>query len=371
MSKVKQTLADKERQRLTTENGNTTFIERNVSLNYFLLYFLYPIAALYSIFTGGSALLVYMQSVFSNLTAALIITGFIISALELAKFFFGAAMSDDIRHHVWTESKNHVIAFLLKLVAFIGVFAASITLSLTGAPDVAESYRETRTPVESSLIDLEAIKSEFDNKIASERQDIVHASNMTWKGAIIKDGRQIIKEAKANISILEKSRQNALKDARGQNDSIIQDYNSDTAKAGNWMTGFAGAGEVLALLILFFLANYKSGALSEVNSELTAVITAPVITTPVNVAPNNSVFSENTVQRQPIGFRIPNSSPNSDNSRHLGKGKVKIGSCLHCGNEYEQTVWNKKFCSDDCRMDYHAQKHNGRRFSPKRYQAKK
>lgn len=386
-TKVKQSLADKERLRIQNSvQDKTSFIGRNVALNYLLLYFLYPIAAIYSAFTGGSALLVYIQSITNHFTAAITLTVLVAIVIEVAKYFFGNAVSDDVRQHVWTESTNHVTAFVLKSVAFVGVFAFSVTLSLTGAPDVAQDYRETTTPVDVRLVNLDSINAYYDAQIGAERDDIAAGGKMTWKGAIIADGRAVIKTAKANISEYETKRTMAINEAQATNTETIKEYDSETAKAGNWLTGFAGLGEALAIIILLFVGNYQSGAEKEVLEVVAPPSTNSQSTGAVTAIPSNQPFSQNSVQnpnRRPIGFEIPNSSsyndgryndeqPNSEaTAKTKSEAKYPIGQCAQCGSDYEKTVWNKKYCSDECKFEYHAERNNGQRFNIKRYQSKK
>lgn len=373
MIKGTESLAQKERLRIQNSvQDKTSFIGRNVALQKILLYFLYPIAAIYSAFTGGSALKVYLDSIINNASLAVALAVLVALVVEVSKYFFGNAVSEDIRHHVFAESKNHIIAFFLKAVAFLGVFAFSITLSLTGASDVATDYRETTTPVDFQLVSLDSINAYYDAQIISERDDIAAAKKTTWRGRMVEDAREIIKQSKAIIADYESKRTTAINAAQATNAETIAQYDAETKKAGGWLRSFAGLGEVLSIVILIFVGNYESGATKEVEAltESSNSDTNSDMTAAVNAIPNSQVFSQNTTQRQRIGFQIPNSDTNSGRY-NSGKGKVKIGKCLHCGDDYEQVVWNKKFCSDDCRLDHHAAKHNGKRFSAKRYHNKK
>ena len=373
MIKSKQSLAEKERARIEAQvTDGSSFIARNVVLNYLLLFILYPIAAIYSAFTQGSALFVYLDRVINNALAAVVFTVIVAVVIEVAKFFFGKAVSDDTRHHVWTESRHHVIAFILKLTAFVGVFAFSITLSLTGAPDVAEGYREQVLPVESKLISTDSINAYFDAKIQAERADIAAASNMTWRGSIVKDGREVIKTAKANIKDYENQKADALADAAQANNATIAEYNKETAQAGNWLTGFAGLGEFMALLILFFSGNYAAGAEKEVFSS-TSTDQGPTqsvtnaITQASNASNNATVDTPYYTTRPAIGFVIP--SP-KEPATPPPPPATTGDHCQHCGKGFERKTSWQKFCSTECRMSHHAAKNNGRRFDPTKYRNK-
>lgn len=376
MGKYTNSLLVKEYQRISnSSNDKSSFISRNAALNYLLLFLLYPIAAIYSAFTQGSALFVYLDRVINNALTATIFTALVAIIIEIAKYFFGRAVSDDLLQQVWCESTNHIAAFVLKAIAFVGVFAFSITLSLTGAPDVAEDYRETALPIADKLIKTDSIQNYYDAKIEAERSDIAKASTMTWKGAIVSDGRSIIKTAKANIIQYENQAQEAVKQAQAENTAIKTEYEAETATAGNWLTGFAGLGEALAIIILLFVGNYQSGAEREVFAQATNASPNAI---PNAIQPNTNTFSQNSTpyQRNPIGFVIPSNASVSnatvrDDENTNASPNASMNVCEHCGTEYNPKVSWQKFCSTDCRLEHHAAKNGGQKFNPKRYHSKK
>lgn len=78
--------------------------------------------------------------------------------------------------------------------------------------------------------------------------------------------------------------------------------------------------------------------------------------------------------RRQIGFR-----KTADNaSRYNGPvntDKTVIDSslknCKHCNGEYKPKTWNQKYCSSNCKTDFHASKHGGKRFEPGKFHGKK
>lgn len=42
-------------------------------------------------------------------------------------------------------------------------------------------------------------------------------------------------------------------------------------------------------------------------------------------------------------------------------------NCKQCGQPFTYRHWNKKYCSDQCKLDFHAEKHGGQRFDPAEY----
>lgn len=61
--------------------------------------------------------------------------------------------------------------------------------------------------------------------------------------------------------------------------------------------------------------------------------------------------------------REGNTDSNVEEKRQRKKGEIgEIEQCDHCGNDYVRKSTRQRFCSTNCRMDHHAQKHNGKRF---------
>ena len=81
-----------------------------------------------------------------------------------------------------------------------------------------------------------------------------------------------------------------------------------------------------------------------------------------------------TETRQGIGFKIASQieepeSPKESVTNATVNG-LPLKACQHCGRDFSQKVGWQKFCSEDCRMDYHANKH-GQRFEPGKFHKKK
>lgn len=48
-----------------------------------------------------------------------------------------------------------------------------------------------------------------------------------------------------------------------------------------------------------------------------------------------------------------------------------LKSCNHCNKQYKPKAWNQKYCSTDCKKDYHTDKHGGQPFNPRKFHGKK
>jgi len=73
-------------------------------------------------------------------------------------------------------------------------------------------------------------------------------------------------------------------------------------------------------------------------------------------------------KKQPEG-KAPNSDRyNGDRyNSETGKEGTKQRTCKNCGQPFTYKHWAKKYCSDQCRLDFHAKKHDGEAFNPKQY----
>ena len=83
--------------------------------------------------------------------------------------------------------------------------------------------------------------------------------------------------------------------------------------------------------------------------------------------------------RPGIGFKIMASQSQDKEAQTNIKGSVTNATvsglppkaCLHCENDFSPKVAWQKFCREDCRMEHHAQKHDGERFNARKFHKKK
>jgi hypothetical protein len=48
-----------------------------------------------------------------------------------------------------------------------------------------------------------------------------------------------------------------------------------------------------------------------------------------------------------------------------------VKECRHCGNDFRPNAHNQKYCTTDCKTEYHAKKHDGRAFDAGKYRGRK
>src|SRR5690606_2329126 len=91
--------------------------------------------------------------------------------------------------------------------------------------------------------------------------------------------------------------------------------------------------------------------------------------------------------RRKIGFYHYNNEPVTNNNivnplynepvitnpllkRQKNDVKSDKMTCENCGKECKRKTWTQRFCSTDCRLNFHADQH-GKRFSPRMYKSRK
>lgn len=79
-------------------------------------------------------------------------------------------------------------------------------------------------------------------------------------------------------------------------------------------------------------------------------------------------------QRQGIGFKLASQTQEQAGPKPSVTNATVNGlppkACQHCGQDFTPKVAWQKFCAEECRMDYHAEKHGGR-FDAKKFHHKK
>ncbi len=84
-------------------------------------------------------------------------------------------------------------------------------------------------------------------------------------------------------------------------------------------------------------------------------------------------IQEQQQNRRRIGFKIPNNNSTSVNNATVSNSSNGQSShnCDNCGNEYQAKVSWQRFCSPDCKTEFHAKQHGGQKFNARKYHQKK
>ena len=85
---------------------------------------------------------------------------------------------------------------------------------------------------------------------------------------------------------------------------------------------------------------------------------------------NGSGTHETTEHETPESTERHRTAPNSTGAGATNvKRYIFVGAgdnCEQCGADYTRKTTRQRFCSDECRLNFHAQKHNGNRYEPGR-----
>lgn len=83
------------------------------------------------------------------------------------------------------------------------------------------------------------------------------------------------------------------------------------------------------------------------------------ITTATMAAPAAINQTTTTEPRRQIGYKTPD-----DNEMRYNAIRYRLADCRQCGRQFEaKTTW-QKYCTEDCRLAYHAARHNGQKYDP-------
>lgn len=305
---------EKEMMRIHNKKDQRNFVERNFPLKVVLFWALYPVAAIWSAFTEGSHLHHHFLNTINNVTISLIVTLIIVAAIETGKFFFTKSALDDLDEGVFGDDWHHQAAFLLKTVGAVGCFWFSISLSMQGAPVVAEDYKESTSPIE--LVSADSVNAVYDARIAKQEAIIQDARNMTWKGAIVRNGQKVIRDAQAEMKLIEDDRRAALAAADEENQLRKSDYGDEIASSGTWFTRFTGIGEGLAILIMLFAGNYEAGARRNLSSPTPARTgSTPAASRSIGFQPG---LASNQQQQPPSSNQVPDELPHPTPRKPIG-----------------------------------------------------
>lgn len=306
----KSKIINKEKQRAADKVAYAdSFIARNYWLWVLVAFVAYPISSILSAMTEGGHVFLRLSATGSPIIAW---TGtvLIVILIESLKYILGKGAVDDLQAGVFSSDRSFVAAFFVKALGFIAVMGFSIFLSVSGAPDINEYLRKQMKPVEAEYVNLEDINSQFDNEALPFHNNIATYKKTTWKGKIVEDARKMIMKEQDQIAAIEARRSAALAAAMEENSRIRAEWEEQTAKNGNYMTGFAGLGEAICIFCLIFIGIYDDGLKKEADTPEAS--TPPQPGGPVNTAqhPDFNMLAALISQMQQGGYQqVANTPP--------------------------------------------------------------
>ncbi len=267
------------------------------------------------------------------------------------------------------------------LVVVIGLAAVSTACSFFGAE---RAVKELTPPP--ALVSADTLTAPVRAQLDAIDGQIADAKKNTWKGIVTTRSQRTIdrlsrqKEALVNEMIRQQNR------ADSQNDATETEHTTTTAANAAGFAAFTLCCEALLILCLWFLQYYDFRSFAEYCAKPNAKKPDSIgfkVVQPAEYSTNghsngNGTHPTNEAPRRPIGFHQTPETGNSmryrarDNALSYdasnGTDKVlevdkSLKPCTQCGTLFRyRTTW-QKFCTTECKLAYHEQKH-GRKFDP-------
>jgi len=303
--------------RILRKKEQRDFLARNYHIRSLFAWLLYPLAVVVSLATGGVFLIDWLARTTDHPIASVVIGLVLAAGIEVGKYVIGSGTMQDIFDRTWQHGTHHLVFFALKALTCALIFATSAWISIGGAPMSASFFvRTTQTPTPP---DLDAVARPFDEAIARQEVLIADARKMTWRGRIVREGRNIISRAQGEIARIERERQAALEAARSAHEQALANMAHTATVSGTWLTRFAGLGEVLGLLILFVLAAYEHGVYLDHNQSEETPPRGP------QLAISTGGTQPLAVAKKEIGFRVSKpETPETESLKHFETTKFQL-----------------------------------------------
>jgi len=254
---------NREVDRFTSTSTRNDFIQRYGGLNKVLIYIIYPLTSIVIGALMVTHLYVNFQNFISITFVSVVIAIAIALLLEVGKYHFSDAAFDGLRAGDYEDEDRRGAFFLAALgtVCFVGM---CLYFDWKGAPVVAEYVKKQTAPP--TLVDLDAINAEYDSRIAIEEEQSKRAAKMTWKGAIITDGRKLLAKTQENKDRIEAQREEAIARANETNGLAITDFEQEHQTSGFWMRGIILLATIAQIICLWFVAIYNDTVPAELKS---------------------------------------------------------------------------------------------------------
>jgi len=184
----------------------------------------------------------------------LLFTALLVLLIEITKYFTGTYFFKMLSHGWLREGKSYRLAFIMLLPMTIGVYFASVYLSVKGAPQVIAFIKSEPKAVD--LVNLDSIHQQFNRQIGQVQADKENAKQTTWRGITTQAATELLHKYEDRIARLEAEKQNAILAAEWQNAGQQSNNQKDIAYWGSWLQRFGGFGECITLLLLYFTQIY-------------------------------------------------------------------------------------------------------------------
>lgn len=237
-------------------------------------------------------------------------------------------------------------------VALIVCLASSAYTSIQGSNNLAVMNAQ---PDEKSIIKVDSVGNNYDSQIKEMQKQITAApkngSGYSWNGVLTEKGRKYVEKLQSNIMKLQELKDKNVESSRNANNTTIQAANDKGAYNGAIVMLISFFIEALIIATILYCERYEFVALQE-NEMLLATTQRHNDTKPVTRNRNDLAATNHndiTTQRpakiaaQKIGFSNEQAT-------------TSLANCEQCGNEFEPKNRVHKFCSNECRYEYHEER---------------
>ena len=311
---------------------------------------------LLSLATASALLFLLLRQATGNDIAAGTITAALLLLLEAAKRYTWSAVFKN--YFQYSKLSGGLLAVSLFL------FSISLCCSYIGAKKL---YNAAATsPIDST--NTKAIEA-LTAQIKGIDSDIATTKKMKWNGRITGEGQKALsalQAQKTNI-VTEITRQRQRQDSS-------TDQATESKQIEAWQVAIITAiAELLFLLCAGYIQYYDWRSFVELATDHSAPPAQYKTISNGQLNGHSGTISNEIDQRQPIGFKLPGDDITkivNENRTTIPAAKTKEArSCEHCQQAYIYNHRKQRFCSDSCRLAYHAAKH-GKVFEPAKYKRK-
>jgi len=343
----------------------------------------------------------YLPNVFSAITAGFfvfyllsgytrtiaLILGFLLLSIVIAVEAGKRGIIATLAKEYFIDGKTPVLA----IVGLLACFALSMTASYIGGQQLVVETAPPPPREANPQIDS------LNQVLAAQQATIERLQRTTWKGKVTRNAQAGINEAKK----LQNQIYSRIATLEAQDDET---HTATLLKHNTKHLNFGIVLGVLAALADWFLlgllwtakklkyqvaaANYQatqaqaggtgSGTAAQASYQLPSISNGK---TGLNQQPRPIGFRQakkpapNATVKEPPGDegeKAVNSRADATVNNATVKEALEPGEkrCENCGNVFHYKVTWQKFCCQDCKREFHAQKHGGKPFSPKRYHKK-
>jgi hypothetical protein len=308
---------------------------------------------------------------------------FAIGALLGVEFLKRATFKPTVKE--WLQFKK-VATF--PLLISLGMLGVSLWLTYNGTHETVTSLSDAPT-----LLSVDSATAYEKDRIKQINADIATAKKITWQGKITEKGQKLIEKLTNERAKIQDKLDAKESDTKASNVQTTTDHQNKTLQRSTHFRFLTVCLDLLLFVLLAWLEYYDYRSLAEFAKLKTAVTKGNNTTT--SAAKNNNITANNTPVTAANGSATANQIfedyPISDNLNRvvikgflrsnndstaitaptaavgtLQKGKIaaKIKECAYCGNGFELTVYNKKYCCEEHKLKAWEQR-TGRKFVPK------